>query len=412
MRFVKYFSKNLIICILIKLLLEYIYINYITIFSYEGYTLDYNITKYIIGFIGFLITFMVCNYKKTNISLIINLFFLTYVVPNIVFYSLTNHNTGYFIALISSFNLVILCIRNSKKVQTLSFGKFGNRHINIIAIIMVLACLIHYIIVLRGNFVLSFRKVYEFRAEFDSAVGNGLWGYINSIVPKILLVYLLSTAVFERHKKKILLYVVFFFLLFIFSGHKGVLKGIPLILFFYYLFRNKTSLTKFYLIFLFFYTCVFLVGTQNSMVGALLIRRLLFVPVLLNFKYFEFFSNNVKIYWSESILKSFIDYPYDLSSTHVIGAYLGDSDVGANTGYVASGYMNCGYIGILIYTLILIYIFNVINAGVLKFKNIYTSYALVYVAVNSIIISSDLFTSMLTHGVFVLLLIFWFRKSE
>ena len=47
-------------------------------------------------------------------------------------------------------------------------------------------------------------------------------------------------------------------------------------------------------------------------------RRALLLSALLDYCYFDFFDENY-IYWSNSFMSRFIDYPYDISPDFIIG---------------------------------------------------------------------------------------------
>ena len=77
-------------------------------------------------------------------------------------------------------------------------------------------------------------------------------------------------------------------------------------------------------------------------------RRVHFSSALLDICYLDFFKDNY-LYWSESVLKSFLDYPYDVQATHLIGdVYFKRPDMSANNGFISDGYMNFGSTGVFI----------------------------------------------------------------
>lgn len=56
---------------------------------------------------------------------------------------------------------------------------------------------------------------------------------------------------------------------------------------------------------------------------SMFIRRVFFVPGKLSYDYFDFFAENHFIYWSNSFLSHFIEYPYSLPLAELIGNYEG-----------------------------------------------------------------------------------------
>ena len=140
-------------------------------------------------------------------------------------------------------------------------------------------------------------------------------------------------------------------------------------------------------------------------------RRLLFVPAHLNFVYLDFFSQNEFVYWSNGIMSGIFDYPYDVRTVEVIGRYLGHEKMGENTGFVATGFMYAGNTGIVIYTLIVTFLFNIINA-LGKSTHKYFVMSLVFMPLNILFRSSDLLTSILTHGIIVSIIALWLYSNK
>ena len=149
------------------------------------------------------------------------------------------------------------------------------------------------------------------------------------------------------------------------------------------------------IVFLLLYFYIF----QELLLPSILIRRVFFVPANLNYVYFEYFSIHDHIYWSNSILKYAIDYAYDVSPVFVIGEYLGDSTLAANTGVFGSGFMHLGIYGIILYMLLITFLINLIQ----QFNKlpIWLINAILLMPLLTIFISADLPTALLTHGMLI-----------
>jgi hypothetical protein len=143
---------------------------------------------------------------------------------------------------------------------------------------------------------------------------------------------------------------------------------------------------------------------DNNLYGSLFIRRVFFVPSFLTFTYYEFFSNEQFIFWSNSITSKFIEYPFDLYPAKLIGAYLG-TDAHANNSFLSTGYMHAGIVGILFYSIIFSLILRLFDSIVYNQKFIWISVAVVIIPIRSMISSADLPTALLTHGVFISLVL-------
>ena len=118
------------------------------------------------------------------------------------------------------------------------------------------------------------------------------------------------------------------------------------------------------------------------------------------------------MFWSNSVLSYFLSYPYDLSLSHVIGRYLGNEGMSANNGFVASGFAHAGIFGVFFYALIIGLILRFINDVTYNLLPLWFAVALSIVPLRSLLISSDLFTVMLTHGFIIALLIIFLARSK
>jgi len=140
-------------------------------------------------------------------------------------------------------------------------------------------------------------------------------------------------------------------------------------------------------------------------------RRVHFIPTLLDICYLDFFEGNY-LYWSESILKSFVEYPYDMRATNLIGeTYFNRPDMSANNGLISEGYMNFGTWGVLINTVIVGSYFAILNSLKIPAK-----YFGLFVLTMFSFLSSSVFTVLLTHGGLALLIVSVFilnnKKNE
>ena len=181
-------------------------------------------------------------------------------------------------------------------------------------------------------------------------IDQGLFSYLNSWAAVSFGPILLAVTLIK--KKYNLSIIIFIFHIFIFgvSSHKAYLLY-PFVVFFVYLFHQSSKslvvvpiLTSFIIVICFAVYIIF----DDYWLTSLFINRVIFVPSLLTFKYYEFFSQNHFIYWSESITSNFISYPYDLNTARLIGDYMG-RDEHANNSFLSTGYMHAGIAGMILY---------------------------------------------------------------
>ncbi len=410
----KNFIINLIGIVLLKLSLDYIYIIFISkIFAYEGFYLNINISKYIESWIALIIIFILLKRLEKHILYItLLLIYILLIIPTITLYGLRDEPSWAFYSMIIPYIIMLLLI-STKKVK-LRYIAHSKAIAIIISVIVVGVVLIHYILsggLSHINFDLS--KVYELReSDYGISSNSGVFGYINSWATKVFNIFLISIAFL---KKKYFYAIIFIFiqvLLFALSGHKIVLFSLILLVGLYFIDKAKNQYTiiiygiLIFILLLLGYFYIF----NEIILPSILLRRTFFLPSYLNYVYLDYFSSNPHIYWSNSILKYFISYPYNVAPEFVIGSYLGHPAMGANTGIFGSGYMHLGIIGILIYSFVMVLILNLVQ----QFQKLpkWLINSIMLIPLLSAFISSDLLVSILTHGIFVSLLVLYLYSAS
>ena len=214
----------------------------------------------------------------------------------------------------------------------------------------------------RIHFNLS--DVYSLRYEARTWDMSTLLSYFlpaaGSILP-LLLVFFLFT------KKKILAFSIAFviFLDFSIAGHKSVLFKLFLVFLGYWLYNEKKiSLYSWVLGFLSFYSILeFAIGGIHTMSG-MVIRRVLYLPTLLDYHYYDYFSTHDFDYFRQSFLRHFgLASPYKDSITRIIGEeYFSNFETNANNGLFSDAYMNFGVVGTLIFPFLLVFLLRVMDS--------------------------------------------------
>lgn len=411
----KTFLKQLILVVISKLFLEYLYIFLVhPVFEYAGFGLEFNLAKYVFSWVVYLGAYLVLHKKRyLNISEIYFFVFILWYLPNTVFYGLASQNTMHFIALSVPFVLIVLLTTQKSMFKTIPTFPKSKLLILFLSLFVVVLVIINYYLTTGGRMVWSFYEVYNFRGEFGESSGSGIFGYLNSWAAKIFSVVLLSWAIYKKKYLYIAFSIALIILLFALSGHKGALTGVVLAGFFCFLFKLRCNKYNFLLLgFLGLMGVVlFLHILEIPIISSLIVRRLLMVPAHLNFVYLEFFSHNEFVYWANSVLKSVVNNPYNSGIAQTIGAYLGNSDMAANTGFLASGFANAGYLGIVVYTLMAIILFNIINQ-LSRNNDKYFVMTIMFPVILTLFKSSDLLTTLFTHGLLIAIITLWMFNNK
>jgi hypothetical protein len=198
---------------------------------------------------------------------------------------------------------------------------------------------------------------------------------------------------FQLGTKTTLLSIFFMYLMYMLYNKKNVPQGLGMTLSFIIVISD--IINKYF---------------NNVSFLALFGFRLFAVPANLSFMHYDFFSTNEKLYFSETVFGKIFNLksPYNVHSTYLIGSGLSN----ANTGFLADAYDQGGFIVMIIYTLLLIFIFLLV-------KTVSKNHPLtVFVCFSYFIITlndSSLLTAISTFGGGILLLLlyrFYSFKNE
>lgn len=242
-------------------------------------------------------------------------------------------------------------------------------------------------------------EVYETRTKM-AALSNAYFGYTYSPFTKIIIPLIIVFSLEIRDKFMLLCGVFLLILFYLFGAHKTVYLGLVVIMVFYRWDYKRSVRNLVFYSNLLIVTCLLLSLFEYDYLWILTFRRIHFLPTLLDTAYFDFFAEN-HLYWSESVLKNYIEYPYDVKHELLIGQeYFNRDDVAANNGLISEGFMNFGALGVAINIAIVSIYFAFLNR-----MNVHPKYFGLFVLVIFSFLSSSLFTVLLTHGAILLFLI-------
>ncbi len=348
----------------------------------------------------------------------VHVHFLLPVIPMLVLYGASDLPRAYMYFVLLAF-AVVCFVRKFKlpkikgnliPVQKMMWG------------LLIFAGIYILSIILQGGlryFNVNLMKVYEFR---DLAAHNlpGIFGYLSPMISKIILPFILILAVSQRRWYIVGLAFAGSVMMFALTNHKGPLFFPFLVLAIYWVTtftrRQVQFLIAGYIVVIFVSLAPFLINkseeTKHSLsrivVGSLFLRRVMFVPPKLNFVYYDFFSKNPHTMLSQSKLSfNLIEYPYELNSSRLIGDYAyNNAEIGANTGWLGSGYMHFGFAGMLIYSIVIGLLLGLVDMFA-KRRELGISVAILFIPFFSLFLSSDLPTAILTHGLLSAMFLTW-----
>jgi hypothetical protein len=246
--------------------------------------------------------------------------------------------------------------------------------------------------------------VYESRT-IQTEFGNLYTSYSYSFLTKFLLPTLLVIFIIKGKLLQVFFLALAFIFLFLCGAHKAVLFSLFL-LFIFYFFKYEIKIRYFLLsiIVILLLSQISYLLFDNVYVEGLIIQRTFFLNSLLDIYYFQEFLDK-PIYWSDSFLKSFIDYPHSVEPAYLIGAkYFDSPEMQANNGIISDGFMNFGFMGIMINS----FLFCILLVLVKSMKISHHFFG-VFVILLIAFRNSALSTSLLTHG--IVLFIFYCQFS-
>ncbi|MEG0254911.1 hypothetical protein [Vagococcus sp.] len=393
--------KAMIVLILYKIILEITYIKVIVpIYGYSGFQNDFKISYYLFYWLIFLL-FMkpvinLYSYEKPS-SMIMLIFCMVAMIPGFVIQSFMPQSKLFVLCFISYWFFMLLF---NQIIPSIKFKLKFQDSILIYIIALVFTVLVLYISGKYTNFRLNFNllNVYELRDIATDFQMSTILSYGFSAAKVCLPIMF----VFFIERKQIFISIIIAFVQFLaFSvdGSKSTLFSIVITYIIYKFIRTITVKNISSIIFLTSLIAILEpVIIKTNYIILFLIRRVFFIPNLLNFYYFDFFLQNKKDYFTQGILGRFgLASNYELPIPKIIGFnYFNSTEMIANNGLFSDAYYNMGIFGLLLLPLLLVLILKLLDGcaegiqmNILIASIITTSYTF---------ISSSFFTVLLTHG--------------
>ena len=401
--------------LLYKIVLDFSYYFIISkIWAYSRFELNFNGIKLTESFFLLFIIFILMPKTSMKLSnIIIWLLILLSYIPILTLFAFMDQPRSYMYAVTGFWALVFLLLK-LPGISILSLKKSQSKVIYyslFVGLFIVVFFLIYKYIGFSINFDLT--KVYDIRSYYVE-LKVPFAGYIftwmaNILNPTFFVLFLIK-------RKWISLGLIIFLQILIFSvtGMKTFLFAIPFVLALIWIVTRKN------LLFLMVsgFSGIVSLGMisywliDDMWISSLFTRRTLLVPAQLSFFYYDFFSKNQFTFLSQHrIFRIFLDYPYYLNPPHLIGEiYFNRPEMGANNGIYGDGFMNFGFIGLVLWGIFLVILLKLINS-ISKNKDIKIIIAAVAMPVISLTNSAFL-TCLLTHGLLLSLIVLYLLPKE
>lgn len=139
---------------------------------------------------------------------------------------------------------------------------------------------------------------------------------------------------------------------------------------------------------------------------SMLVRRLISMPGLLSVAYVDFFSQRPPVAYGHSILDGIVGYPFFAPYPQLISAiYLRGDEGSANANFLADAYANLWVPGTLLAGFLLAFFLWIADAVLRRFPPPIGAAVLIVPA--SVLVNSALNTSLVTHGLLIVLPLVW-----
>lgn len=295
---------------------------------------------------------------------------------------------------------------------------FGTKKLNIIyalSILCIIGVLIAVIVYknrinLKNFFLID---VYKTRTLYTD-ISNRWVEYIKIGIARVVAPLLLVKSLDCKKWWGVFLGIGTVAYLYLFGALKSVLFGIIATMLFY-IFKSYLQIAKAFLAGLIF---ICLIGTilifcfHNNLIMNFLVRRLFFAEPLMDYAYYEYFSD-FNTFWMHTKIGALFNRELYEVYSH-LPTYIGKTvfhtlGMSANVGVLTEGFVSAGYIGVFMESFFISAIFRMFSK-----REIPARYFGIFFVYLYYLNTSFIFTLFLSHGLLCLILasILFFKKSK
>lgn len=265
-------------------------------------------------------------------------------------------------------------------------------------------------------FNLDVRKVYEFRDKVAELLDVGPLSYLNLWVYKVFTIFLVCVCLLNRKFVWLGLLLLTQFFFFGLTSHRIVLflPFLAIAVWFYLeRFQRLTPMPYMAAIGILVALLLFEVRGIES-VAEIAVRRAFFVPSGMTFQWFDFFTFHPHVYWADKLLAQFSSGEYvRVNLPRLLGGYfVPGADSASNMGLVPAGYAQAGIWGVMLYSVILGLVLSVLNSIVRSGAPLWFVSALTIGPLRTALADSDLFTTLLSHGLGMVVVLLWLYRTH
>ena len=404
--------------------MDVVYVTYIVNkWGYQTFSLNTNTYKLALSYVALIPICCFLSFFKSNkmSHFFLVVLYYTMYMPIGTIYSFKNEDTIYFfmvnvIFFILTFFIIFINERGEIKGTNDSTIRIKTKFpylIKAVTIITVLGMTVQNIKHLDIGATLNLAKVYSVRRNIEYG-----WGmdYLFSWQTKVLNPYMIAYQHINGNKVKRTIYVLLQLWLYVLTGHKMVLFTLVMLVLIIGFRKYMNKLTVFFVsgMAICFAISLIEIGLQgSSFIIDFFIRRVFYIPALLNFYYYDFFNAHGFQFWKFSLFGRLFGARLDFAvnpSFIIGGTYFKSSNMNAVAGFLGSEYMNGGFIGLLLVTAALIVLLKITDKFAYRLGieiTLATMLTPLYTLWNT-----SFLTALLTGGVLLAFVLLLFSSTE
>lgn len=376
--------------------------------------------RYMVSFVLYLLLYAsMPRREEDGIALAVHLQFVYSVAPLLTLYAFSDM-CGKYMLMVSACILLenFLVFRPLRATEPVRICGIQNYVTVLLGILVVFSAAVHIMYNgFEGLKAFDFLYIYEMRA--NATYPSGFTYLVNWITKAIIPFGFLCFLHMRKYRWAVLLAAVqiFFYML---TGYKAILFILVPMVFVYFCVKTGHCLKLMYLGLGIVYLLVVLVcrldqlapidstsllGRIGTLAASIIAIRALFIPAGIKSYFYDFFSSNPKIYFSDGQIGRMLGltYPYKRSSGEVVTAFqtgTGQFTGGnANTGYLGEAYAQMGFAGMLLMSLLLVLILRSLRVyGRRETAPLLTALLSIYIVFLN---DGALFTTLFTGGLLV-----------
>lgn len=354
-----------ILILVYKIALDIVFCRYISpIYSYYmNLKYIFNMEKVIYSYCMLFIVLFFTYYEINNLtSITLSVELVIMYIPMLTLYSYSDRNTKYMITVTLCYcmqSIIAKCYYLHEREILEIKPAWAKTFYKILIFFLLITAFMYTFIKYGYPSLAAFNlvDVYSIRSGISYTFP---FNYIVPWVFKIVCIFICITGLYHKKWAMVLISIsmqLFFFLIY---ANKSTLFSLILVLGIYWGIK-KWNIINAMPIGLILLAVVSTVMYKQFGVYSFLsygIRRTLFVPATIKFAYYDYFSQNELLHFADNTIGHLLNIqsPYELEAPKIIAEYLGVPNSHCNTGYWGDAYANFGIFGVVIFSIIVIWL--------------------------------------------------------